>query len=298
MAVHTQLDHWAGEDVTLAVVERQLARLREASADSDLAPDLRTSVMTHMAWVPEPWIQAATRTLEGLQERYPSRTILLLPDPEGPDRLDAELSLECFPLETAARHVCSEVIKLRLGGRRAAAPASVVQPLLITDLPAFLRWRGRPPFGDGVFEQQIEIVDRLIVDSSEWPDIPDAYSELAGVFDRAAVSDIAWNRSLEWRRSLARLWPGIADSRELRVAGPLADASLLAGWLRSRLESEIKLVHDEADELELVVVDGEAVLLRHPDERSPSDLLSEELDNFVRDRIYEEAAKGAASAST
>jgi glucose-6-phosphate dehydrogenase-like protein OpcA len=289
MAVHSHLDHWIGEDVDIGQVERELARLRQGGESTDI----RTSVMTHMAWVPQEWVEAATRTLEGLEERYPSRTIMLLPDPEWPDQIDAELSLECFPLETIERHVCSEVIKLRLGGARGAVPASIVQPLLIADLPVFLRWRGRPPFGDGVFEQLLDVVDRLVVDSSEWPDVPDAYGELAEVFDRAAVSDIAWGRSLEWRRTLARLWPEIEEASELRVAAPLADASLLAGWLRARLQRAVRLVHDEADQLELVAVDGEAVRLPHDDDRTPSDLLSEELDNFVRDPIYEEAARAA-----
>jgi glucose-6-phosphate dehydrogenase assembly protein OpcA len=293
VAVHAHLDHWEGEDVSVSQVERELARLRQAGESTDM----RTSVMTHMAWVPPEWVEAATRTLEGLEERYPSRTIMLLPNPDGPDQIDAELSLECFPLETTERHVCSEVIKLRLGGARAAAPASIVQPLLIADLPAFLRWRGRPPFGDGVFEQLLEVVDRLVVDSSEWPDVPEAYRVLAEVFDRVAVSDIAWGRSLEWRRTLAGLWPEIAGVSELRVAAPLADASLLAGWLRSKLRRTVKLVHDEADQIELVAVDGEAARLSHDDDRTPSDLLSEELDNFVRDPVYEEAARAASTSS-
>ena len=291
MAVHAHLDRWEGEDVTLVQVERELARLREASAADDDAPDLRTSVMTHMAWVPPEWVEAATRTLEGLGERYPSRTIILLPEAERPDRLDAELELECFPLEE--RHICSEVIKLRLGGRRAFAPASIVQPLLIADLPAFLRWRGRPPFGEDVLGQLVQTVDRLIVDSVEWPDVPAAYPQLAELFDRVAVSDIAWSRSLEWRRALAARWPDVAGVSEVRIAGPVADACLVAGWLRSRLRRDVSLVHDDADEIELVAVDGDPVRLRHPDERTPSDLLSEELDNFVRDPIYEAAAKAA-----
>ena len=49
----------------------------------------------------------------------------------------------------------------------------------------------------------IEIVDRLIVDSAEWPDVPGAYAELEDVFEAAAVSDIAWRRTLPWREALA-----------------------------------------------------------------------------------------------
>ena len=77
-----------------------------------------------------------------------------------------------------------------------------------------------------------------MVDSSEWRGLPGAYAELAGLFDRIAVSDIAWGRTRRWRGRLAELWPGIRSSSELAVTGPKADALLLAGWLRSRLKRE------------------------------------------------------------
>ena len=64
------------------------------------------------------------------------------------------------------RQVCVETIRaaaLRLArrGRRRASS----QPLLIPDLPVFLRWRGLPPFGERPFEELVDVVDRLIVDS-------------------------------------------------------------------------------------------------------------------------------------
>ena len=101
--------------------------------------------MTHIAWVPPEWPSAAEETLAGMAERHPSRTLLLVPHPDEPDGLDAELSLRCFPV--GDRAVCGEVIELALRGDRASAPASIVLPLLISDLPVFCRWRGEPPFG-------------------------------------------------------------------------------------------------------------------------------------------------------
>ena len=43
---------WTGEDVTIAEIERELARLRDATSAGRSQPNLRTSVMTHIAWVP------------------------------------------------------------------------------------------------------------------------------------------------------------------------------------------------------------------------------------------------------
>jgi Glucose-6-phosphate dehydrogenase subunit len=284
---------WTGEDVSIAAIERALAALRADSAAGG-GTDLRTSVMTHVAWVPREWKQAALDTLAGLAERHPSRAILLLPDPEaGEDRLDAEVSLQCFPLHEQERHVCSEVIVLHLRGAMTRAPASIVQPLLITSLPFFLRWRGRPPFEEDYYEQLVDIVDRLIVDSAEWDDVPGAYRSLQACFGRASVSDIAWSRTLPWRRALAERWPGIGSAEDLAVAGPRADAALLAGWLRSRLDRDVRLAHEPAEKLGRVAVDGEEVEPPPAGPRDASDLLSEELDRFGRDPVYEAAAVAA-----
>ncbi|HEY2542239.1 MAG TPA: glucose-6-phosphate dehydrogenase assembly protein OpcA, partial [Gaiellaceae bacterium] len=142
----TELRDWTGEDVRLADVDRAIAQLRAATASSGSQPSLRTSVMTHIAWVPEEWQEAARGALSGMAERHPSRAILLFPDPNaGSDGIDAGVALECYAVPGVEREVCSEVIELHLRGPRAKAPASIVEPLLISDLPVFLRWRGEPP---------------------------------------------------------------------------------------------------------------------------------------------------------
>jgi Glucose-6-phosphate dehydrogenase subunit N-terminal domain/Glucose-6-phosphate dehydrogenase subunit C-terminal domain len=289
-----QTEEWTGRDVTVAEIERELTSLRETTYDATTGPDLRTNVLTHLAWVPAEWRGAADQVLAQLAERHPSRTIVLTPRPDEGDGLDAELAVQCFPLPGEQRNVCSELIDLRLRGRRVHAPASIVEPLLIPDLPVFIRWRGQPPFGQPEFEQLIGVADRLVVDSREWPDLPDVYARLARIFDRISVSDITWARTLEWRGELAKMWPGIGSVETLRVAGPDADALLLTGWLRSRLGRSVGLEHDEADDLQAVEVDGETVPEPHVEARSPADLLSDQLEIFSRDPIYE-AAVGAAS---
>jgi Glucose-6-phosphate dehydrogenase subunit len=288
------LEEWTGRAVTVTQIERGLAELR-AGAETGAAPFLRTSVLTHLAWVPPEWERQALDTLSGLAERHPSRTILLLPQPDGEDAIDANLSLHCFRLPGEERSVCTEVIELRLRGRRRDVPASIVAPLVIADLPVFLRWRGLPPFDGGHFQGLVDLVDRLIVDSTEWEDLPGAYESLADVFDRTAVSDIAWARTSRWRQQLASLWPGIAQVERIRVHGTAAQAHLLAGWLRSRLDRPVALEHEDADRLLGVDVDGESTPFPPGDPPTPSDVLSDELDRYGRDEVYEAAARAAAA---
>jgi hypothetical protein len=201
-------------------IEREVTARRIAPGSD--APYQRTSVMTHTAWVPPEWVEAAEDVLAGLAERHPSRTIVLFPQPDQRDGLDADVDVEVHPVG-ADRYICTETIRVRLNGPRAQAPASVVQPLLLPDLPVFLRWRGVPPYGDPAFEGLIDVVDRLIVDSTEWDDLPAPYAGLAEVFDRVVVSDIAWARTSRWRTcspvGCARAWSARSSSSTFRPSG-------------------------------------------------------------------------------
>jgi glucose-6-phosphate dehydrogenase assembly protein OpcA len=278
--------------VSIRDIEREVATLRLAPG-SDL-PYQRTSVTTHTAWVPLDWVEAVEDVLAGLAERHPSRTIVLVPEPDADDDgLEANVEVDVFAAGEG-RNVCTETIRIRLKGNRAVAPASVVEPLFLPDLPAFLRWRGVPDFGGAAFESMLGVVDRLIVDSTEWPDLPHSYARLTEVFDRIVVSDIAWARTSRWRRQLASLWPGIADVQKIRVTGTAAQAALLAGWLRSRLQHPVEMEHEESDHLVAVDLDGEQAPFPPGDPPPPADLLSEQLDRFERDRTYEEAVRSAA----
>ena len=276
------IESWSGVDVSIAQIEGELARMRGAPTGIDRSPRQRTSVMTHIAWAPPEWLEVAERTLAGLAARHPSRTVILVPEPEREGGIDAVVSVRCFAL--SGREVCGEVIELHLRGDRVRAPASIVVALAIADLPLFLRWRGEPPFAAGHWAELVDLADRLVVDSSEWRSL--RYGDLAGVFERTAVSDLAWARIYPWRVALARRWPEIS-SQEIRVRGPRAEAALLRGWLGARLRRELAPAVD-AERLGVWLA-GEEVPPADEPERSPSDLLSAELDRPGRDRIYEEA---------
>jgi glucose-6-phosphate dehydrogenase assembly protein OpcA len=287
------------ENVRIRDLERELARLRDAIGAPGHAPRIRTSVMTHIAWVPERWEEAARTTLAGMAERHPSRGILLLPRPNDPeDRLDGEVDLRCFVRGGEEREVCSEVIAIWMCGRRATAPASIVQPLLVSDLPVFLRWRGECPWGATELEELVDVADRLIVDSAEWPTAERAYSRLVEIFDRVGVSDIAWTRTEPWRRAVASCWPDVAKVDRIRVAGPRVEALLLCMWLSTRLDRDVELEHEPAGEIELVEVDGRPVSPSRFERSSASDLLSDQLEIFGRDRVYEETVRSFSPVAT
>jgi glucose-6-phosphate dehydrogenase assembly protein OpcA len=272
----------------VAEVERELFRLRCRESQDEL-PGLRTSTMTHVVWAPPRWLQKARSVLAGLEERHPARTIFLVPQSGRSSGVEASVRLRQTNVEGVERDVFAEVIELRLGGIAAQHPGSIVLPLLVPDLPAFCRWRGEPPWGTSSLEEIVDVCDRLVVDSDEWSGLPRAYERPAALFERIAVSDIAYARTLPWRVALAELWPGIAKVERLRIEGPRADALLLAGWLRSRLDRDVSLSRRDAAQLRAVWVDGERVMPAPGEQPDASDLLSAELDALSRDPVYEGA---------
>ena len=200
---------------------RWRSRARE---QDDGQPDLRTSTMTHVVWAPPRWLPKARAVFAGLDERHPARTIFLVPEGGRRTHVRGSASLKQTPVIGLSREVFAEVIELRLAGVALRHPASLVLPLLISDLPVAQRWRGEPPWSSSQLAEIVDVCDRLVVDSSEWPGLPARYRKLSGLFDRVAVSDLAFARSLPWRVSLAELWPEIARVERLRVEGPRAES--------------------------------------------------------------------------
>ena len=166
------------------------------------------------------------------------------------------------------------------------------------DVPVFLRWRGRPDFGSPQLEQLTGVADRLVVDSREWPDVRAGLGRVPDLFERIVVSDIAWARTEPWRAAVAGLWPEVAEARTVRVAGPEAEALLLSAWLGARLGRDVALERDPAGEIELVEVDGREAVPERLVTKTPSDLLSDQLEVFDRDGIYEEAVRSLSSPTT
>jgi len=83
------------------------------------------------------------------------------------------------------------------------------------------------------------------------------------------------------------------DRPGTRPGVPHGGRVLLAGWLTARLGHRVELDHEEAELTQRIEVDGEPVEPPRGDRPSGSDLLSEELEQYARDRIYEEAVRAA-----
>ena len=117
-----------------------------------------------------------------------------------------------------------------------------------------------------------------------------ATAQLPALFDRIAVSDIAWARIEPWRRAIAGLWPGVGDAgRVLRCAARAPRRSFWRAGSAPRLGATSCSSTSPRGEIELVEAGSGR---RCPSGWSRSRLaissrISSEI--FGRDPIYEEA---------
>ena len=250
--------------------------------------------MTHLAWVPEQWLDKAPR-----RARRHGRAASVADDPARPRLRRRHEPHRRDGVARALRDPRRRAERL-LGGDRAAAARHAREGARVDRRAApHLRPAGVPALA------RRAAVGRAGARAARRPHRP-AHRRLDGV-GRPAVSVQPPRAALRARRGLRhRLGADVALAHAARVAlardrrrahDPRARHAprrpqLLAGWLRSRLDrDDIALEHVEAERLEGIELDGEPAPFPPGDPPQPSDVLSDELDRFTRDRVYEAAVR-------
>jgi glucose-6-phosphate dehydrogenase assembly protein OpcA len=241
----------------LSQVERALAASRAGGPGS-----VRATTLNLVVYAPTPEDMAFTqRALERIGGSRPLRAIIA---GTGTNGVRATVSASCW-LGSGLQQVCSEQVLLT--AREGALPSAVVS-LLVPDLPTFVWWQGPMPPELALLSELAVLGTSTIVDSN--------VSSLEGV-DRVgrlepAVTDLAWLRLEPWREAVASVFdpPPIAASLShlaaVDVDGPINEARLLAGWLGSRLDRSVALVHSARPHVERVTLTcgkSEYVVERH-----------------------------------
>ncbi|HSK92837.1 MAG TPA: glucose-6-phosphate dehydrogenase assembly protein OpcA [Candidatus Angelobacter sp.] len=268
---------WEDRDTTVRAVAAHLSSLWSSSAPA--APDAgpvvtekglshaRASVLNLIVTVVDTdAADRVVRTLTGLGVRHPSRAIILVPDPAGGGpKLDARISAHCNDTSSGSDQVCYEEVVLTVRGESASHLNGIVAPLLIHDLPTHVWWPGDPPFRDPIFDQLVEVADRLIVDSADFGDLLPGLRRLANLRRRSGVGDLSWERLAWWQELTAQFFDAPRFRRylpnlsrlQLRYAvpaapaqpldpdeasevapgtpAPIVQALLYAGWIATRL---------------------------------------------------------------
>ncbi|MFN2568779.1 MAG: glucose-6-phosphate dehydrogenase assembly protein OpcA, partial [Candidatus Dormibacteria bacterium] len=152
-------------------VERELAALHREMLHLGMedARTVRLSVLSLIALCADDGAaHLAQETIEHLAQTHPARAIIVVADPTGEDRVEADLALICSP--AAGGQVCAEQVRLLLGGGPALHLASAMNPLLVPDVPVYLWLVGASHLGPSFTEDAIHLGARLILDSDAYDD--------------------------------------------------------------------------------------------------------------------------------
>ena len=225
-------------------IEHELGQLR---MNEDGTLGLRASVLNLLVVTDEESAPDVTDSVSGLANRYPSRAIVLITDPEDEEDLDIQLSAFCNIRGGGGAQVCAEQVTVHASGPPAEHIESFAGPLLVPDLPVFLWYPGVFSPSSPEFPGMAQLADRLIIDSAASGDAEASLRELAGMLgdeDVPAIGDLQWVALSPWRSLIADLFSSpervrnLEEVREVEVLyspGGEARALLLVGWLASTL---------------------------------------------------------------
>ncbi|MEO7971151.1 MAG: glucose-6-phosphate dehydrogenase assembly protein OpcA [bacterium] len=285
-----------GKTLDVEIVEQELDALWQDSttaarpefAGVDERPDdeaavLRARAANLLVYVSDDKsLEEVHQLLQELTTVHPSRVLTMFGEHDAPDN-DIEMFVSALSQKEklgGQKRLCCEEVTLKAQGSFVAELPSAALPLLVSDLPTFLWWRGEVDSSQKVFRSLLHASDRLIVDSVEFAKPLGELLAMNTIFQKdyeteVGISDLNWARLTSWRGLLADFY----DVPEYRAAleeidnvcisyvAPQADetaiapqALLLAGWLASRLQWAIK---DKPDTQE-----SERMLLEFSNQRS------------------------------
>lgn len=191
--------------------------------------------------------EMAARAIRRLGTKHPARAVVVLSRPDAPPAIEADLSVQSSPVSDG--QICGELVRLTVDGEAAYHLASVINPLLVADVPVYLWLVGSPPLRQAFGQDAMAICERLILDTGEYPDAPvtllQLSRELEAVGGAVSLADIAWERLRVWRRLIAESFdpepmrPCLRDIScvEVECSGDVVSAQswLFAGWLAAQL---------------------------------------------------------------
>lgn len=247
---------WVGGPIDVGRVEAELTRLRYGAAGSPPGGEgyaMRTSLLNLVVYAAdETGADEASRTIDGLTRDHPSRALIIIANPsEDESRITARCAAHCHVAAGLEQQVCCEQVMLNVNGRAASHLHSIIIPLLVPDLPAYVWWTGPLPRGRHLFEELMETADRFIVDSGHFRHPTHGLRRVAELCDESrgrAIGDINWARLTPLRDILLTHGgePGMCAYREAVTGVEIAysgaanaavpsQAFLLVGWLALRL---------------------------------------------------------------
>ena len=301
-------------------IEAQVGEMWHRAAEGAGGGLARTCSQTVLVMAVDPHVEK--RAQEIIAEApllHPCRVILLT---LGQSEPRATASAFCRPPGNGRGIVCWEEIRLEGSLTALDRVMSAARALVMPNLPVQVWWPGDTDVSAALFEQAVEIGDRIIVDSGQFADPLRALAAYADRTDQdhaVGFADLNWQRTEPWRLLLAQFFDPPEDRQllnyietivvrfqrpEPRAGGGLAEALLLVGWLAGRLAwSPPPAPLGNRDVEHALFDDGGRVvrveLRRVPGSQGPNGLLAVELhaalDEHTASYVVRRESEGAAT---
>ncbi|MCM1984176.1 glucose-6-phosphate dehydrogenase assembly protein OpcA [Lyngbya confervoides] len=203
-----------------------------------------------------------------IANQNPCRVVSLFPvndamDEEGAD-LRAEVAAYCPVQKQRNSLICCEYITLSGTRRSLENITTLIQSLLMNDLPRFLWWKSDPDQSEEFFQKLARSCNGVIFDSSSFSQTQEGLIKMSQMVEQGLnVADLNWKRLAAWQELTAEAFdPPSRRSALLEVdrvtidyeAGNPAQALLFLGWLASRLQWHPTAVVQEEGPYNLLTV--------------------------------------------
>ncbi|MDQ2760198.1 MAG: glucose-6-phosphate dehydrogenase assembly protein OpcA [Actinomycetota bacterium] len=232
-------DLWSEHDTTPDAIEAALRELlvKRHGANQALAP---ARVLNLVVIVDRDWKGEISNRLARVGRYHASRTVLCAVG-DGRETIDARVVMSYEEPSGASLGVIQEQVELDLGPEHLDALETIVDPLIVSDLPTVL-WS--PHGHEQAVQALLEMIDVMLLDSDDALAAPEALARASALLGEAYVVDLAWLRTTPWRERLAASFDpperatalqGISGIEVRYRPSSAASAVLLAGWLSSRL---------------------------------------------------------------
>lgn len=240
-------DFWSEADTTPERIDsalRKLLRERHAANES-LIP---ARVLNLVVVVDRDWKGEIANRLARVGRYHASRTVLCAVE-EDRTKLDAWATMS-YEESREGFGVILEQVEIDLGPQHLARLDTIVDPVIVSELPMLL-WS--PHGHEEAVDALRQMVDVVLLDSDDAGDFSESLQRAVDLHNAAYIVDLAWLRTTPWRERLASSFDARRRGALDRVSamtvrhreGSTSSATLLAGWLASRLGWEVGAFKEE-----------------------------------------------------
>jgi glucose-6-phosphate dehydrogenase assembly protein OpcA len=203
-----------------------------------------------------------TERLRELDRRHAARTLVCSVEP-GRTAIGAlaQIGSDMHP-RPGELAVLQETVVLTVGERHVPHLESILDPLVVSDLPTVL-WS--PDDHEDALRALLPLAQVMLLDSIAEALPRAAIRRACGWLEHTRVVDLAWLRTSPWRERLATVFdplPWRADLDEIsnvevrHHGGSVVVALLLVGWLAARLEWRLRRLRRRGRQIEGVAGAG------------------------------------------